>query len=86
MTKFEKNFSVKDPNLILSRIIKKLRPVAKLDTTDGASFEFEDWRFNIRKSNTESLLRLNVESKGMAHKLDDKVKWISEVINNFSKE
>jgi len=34
------------------------------DTTDGFSFSYENWRFNLRKSNTEPLLRLNVESKG----------------------
>jgi len=35
-----------------------------VDQTDGYSFEFTDWRFNIRKSNTEPLVRLNVESRG----------------------
>jgi len=32
--------------------------------TDGLSIEFADWRFNLRASNTEPLLRLNVESRG----------------------
>jgi len=36
----------------------------QIDTTDGLSMEFSDWRFNLRASNTEPLLRLNVESKG----------------------
>jgi phosphomannomutase/phosphomannomutase/phosphoglucomutase len=35
-----------------------------VDDTDGYSFEFEDWRFNIRMSNTEPVVRLNVESRG----------------------
>ena len=34
-----------------------------VDDTDGYSFEFADWRFNIRKSNTEPVVRLNVESR-----------------------
>src|SRR5690554_295888 len=34
------------------------------DTTDGLSMEFADWRFNLRGSNTEPLLRLNVEARG----------------------
>ena len=34
------------------------------DTTDGISLDFGDWRFNLRGSNTEPLLRLNVESRG----------------------
>ncbi|MDH4053908.1 MAG: phosphomannomutase [Gammaproteobacteria bacterium] len=35
-----------------------------IDDTDGYSFEFPDWRFNIRMSNTEPVVRLNVESRG----------------------
>ncbi len=35
-----------------------------LDRTDGLSFEFPEWRFNLRSSNTEPLLRLNVEARG----------------------
>ena len=37
-----------------------------VDRTDGLSIEFADWRFNLRSSNTEPLLRLNVESRGDA--------------------
>ena len=36
----------------------------KVDRTDGLSFEFPDWRFNLRSSNTEPLIRLNVEARG----------------------
>jgi phosphomannomutase len=35
-----------------------------LDETDGISLEFEKWRFNLRGSNTEPVIRLNVESRG----------------------
>jgi phosphomannomutase len=35
-----------------------------IDFTDGLSIEFDDWRFNLRSSNTEPLIRLNVESRG----------------------
>jgi phosphomannomutase len=35
-----------------------------VDFTDGLSIEFDDWRFNLRSSNTEPLIRLNVESRG----------------------
>jgi phosphomannomutase len=34
------------------------------DYTDGLSMEFRDWRFNLRSSNTEPVVRLNVESRG----------------------
>jgi len=35
-----------------------------VDDIDGYSFEFEKWRFNIRMSNTEPVIRLNVETRG----------------------
>ena len=35
-----------------------------IDLTDGLSMEFAHWRFNLRGSNTEPLVRLNVESRG----------------------
>jgi phosphomannomutase len=41
-----------------------------VDETDGLSLEFADWRFNLRSSNTEPLLRLNVETRGDAKLLD----------------
>ena len=36
----------------------------QVDETDGLSMEFEDWRFNLRLSNTEAIVRLNIESRG----------------------
>jgi phosphomannomutase/phosphoglucomutase len=35
-----------------------------IDYTDGFSADFGSWRFNLRSSNTEPLLRLNVEARG----------------------
>ena len=37
---------------------------AEIDRTDGLSMNFGDWRFNLRASNTEPVVRLNVESRG----------------------
>jgi phosphomannomutase len=37
---------------------------SSIDRTDGLSIEFAQWRFNLRSSNTEPLIRLNVESRG----------------------
>jgi len=46
-------------------VLAKYQPEAKsVDHTDGVSVEFERWRFNLRSSNTEPLIRLNVESRG----------------------
>ena len=46
-------------------MLARYRPTARSeDLTDGVSLEFDDWRFNLRTSNTEPLIRLNVESRG----------------------
>ena len=45
---------------------------AKIDKLDGLSVNFPNWRFNVRASNTEPLIRLNVEEKGDKALLDEK--------------
>ena len=44
------------------------------------STAFSDWRFNLRRSNTEPLVRLNVESHGSATKIQDKVADIARLL------
>ena len=54
---------------------------AKLvDYTDGISMEFEDWRFNLRSSNTEPLVRLNVESKQNIALMELKTKEVVHIL------
>jgi len=54
-----------DAKSVLSRVQKLYEKNAQsVDFTDGLSIEFADWRFNLRGSNTEPLVRLNVESRG----------------------
>ena len=48
-----------------------------VDDTDGYGFEFKDWRFNVRKSNTEPVVRLNVETRGDSELLARKVSELS---------
>ncbi|MSR08197.1 MAG: phosphomannomutase [Gammaproteobacteria bacterium] len=61
----ELNRQVADPQAILRRVQARYAPEAlSRDETDGVSFEFAEWRFNLRLSNTEPLIRLNVESRG----------------------
>ncbi len=61
----ELNRQVSDPQAILRKVQARYAPEALLrDETDGVSFEFAEWRFNLRLSNTEPLIRLNVESRG----------------------
>ncbi|GAB1232702.1 phosphomannomutase/phosphoglucomutase [Ferrigenium sp. UT4] len=61
----EINYRVSDVNQTIERILSHYLPQAPgVDRTDGVSVEFADWRFNLRGSNTEPLLRLNVETRG----------------------
>jgi phosphomannomutase len=60
----EINFRVDDPAACLERVLAAYRHhQPQLDYTDGLSAEFPDWRFNLRSSNTEPLLRLNIETR-----------------------
>lgn len=54
--------------------------VGQIDTTDGLSVEFPGWRLNIRASNTEPLLRLNVESRGASQLVKQCVAEIEALI------
>ena len=54
-----------DPKAILARVQKHYEAASTgIDFTDGLSMEFPQWRFNLRSSNTEPLVRLNVEARG----------------------
>jgi phosphomannomutase len=63
----EINRSLPNPKAAMDRIQKHYEPRAQtISFVDGLSMEFPDWRFNLRMSNTEALLRLNVESRNDA--------------------
>jgi phosphomannomutase len=51
-----------------------------VDDLDGYSFEFENWRFNIRMSNTEPVVRLNVESRGDATLMREKTQEVLQIL------
>ncbi|MDA6914946.1 phosphomannomutase, partial [Escherichia coli] len=53
-----------------------------VDYTDGLTMEFSDWRFNVRCSNTEPVVRLNVESRNNAILMQEKTE---EILNFISK-
>jgi phosphomannomutase/phosphoglucomutase len=60
----EINYRVEDVPGTIERVLAHFSPMnPKIDRTDGVSVAFDDWRFNLRGSNTEPLLRLNIESK-----------------------
>jgi phosphomannomutase/phosphoglucomutase len=61
----EINYKVADVAASLDKVLAHYLPQAPtVDRTDGISVEFPTWRFSLRGSNTEPLLRLNVESRG----------------------
>ena len=69
----EINRRVSDAKQTIAEVLEKYGPMAKaLDHTDGVSVEFDQWRFNLRSSNTEPLIRLNVESRGNEALMRDK--------------
>jgi phosphomannomutase len=49
---------------------------------DGVSLSFPDWRFNLRKSNTEPLIRLNVEALGGQAGLEQKINDLKKLIES----
>jgi len=60
----EINNTIEDPLALLKVIEEKYGPQAdSVDHTDGLSIAFDDWRFNVRMSNTEPVVRLNVEAR-----------------------
>jgi phosphomannomutase len=69
----EQNFTVSDPDKVIATILAKYGNTAALDDMDGVSLSFPDWRFNLRKSNTEPLIRLNLEARGEQAGLEQKV-------------
>ena len=54
----------------------------EVDDTDGYSFEFADWRFNIRMSNTEPVVRLNVETRADAALLKTKTAEVLAILES----
>ncbi|MGB3610553.1 MAG: phosphomannomutase CpsG [Cellvibrio sp.] len=63
----EINSHVENPKEAIERVLAHYGDQPKsVDRTDGISLEFDDWRFNLRMSNTEPVVRLNVESRGDA--------------------
>jgi len=73
----EINSNVSDAKKAIARVFSFYQNDAQLiDNTDGISMEFNHWRFNLRSSNTEPVVRLNVESKGNVELMNEKTQEI----------
>lgn len=79
----EFNFKVTNAPEILEGLKEKYKD-GELVTLDGISISYPNWRFNVRTSNTEPLLRLNVESYDQ-HEMETKRDELMEFIKSLSK-
>lgn len=85
ITKFpcsgEINFVVDDPAAIIEKVEKHYtKQVILVNKIDGISMNFENWRMNLRMSNTEPLIRLNIETKGNAQLVGELIEQIKMLI------
>jgi phosphomannomutase len=77
----EINREVEDAGKTLQRLHEHYAAKAlHVDDIDGYCFEFDDWRFNIRMSNTEPVVRLNVESRGDKALMQEKTKEVLGIL------
>jgi phosphomannomutase len=73
----EINRRLDDPRAALDRVRRQYEAkAARIDETDGVGIDFDDWRFNLRLSNTEPLIRLNVESRGDRELMEAKTREV----------
>lgn len=80
----EINRVLPDPQAAITAVEQQYTANAiNIDRTDGLSIEFADWRFNLRMSNTEPVVRLNVESRGdpdlMAEKTQELLNFLEDI-------
>lgn len=70
----EINSKVKDADEVLARIEAEYGPQGEIMKIDGLSVDLKSWRFNLRKSNTEPVIRLNVEARQNVRLMNEKTK------------
>ena len=77
----EINFTVADPKSAIEKVFKYYcTQNLSHNHFDGLSMEFKDWRLNLRKSNTEPLIRLNIESFKNSNLINQHIKKISSIL------
>lgn len=80
----EINFRVTDATAATAAVLAVFRGEPSIDRTDGVSADYGAWRMNLRSSNTEPLLRLNIESRGDAALVEDRVGEVRQVLQRFA--
>lgn len=80
----EINFTVHNSTQVITAVqeffLQNMTEEPKMDRTDGLSIEFSGWRMNIRSSNTEPLLRVNIESRGDKMCVENVLQQVQKII------
>ena len=76
----EINRKVEDSAAVLARVESKYAASGKADHLDGLTVDYDKWRFNVRISNTEPVVRLNVETRADKKLLAEKTQELLELI------
>lgn len=80
----EINFKVKDATLVMQHIQQHYQATLQsINLLDGLDLMFKDWRLSLRSSNTEPLLRLNIETRANRDLLQQKITEVSALITAF---
>lgn len=78
----EINRTIEDPQQAIDRVAAHYQGESpEIDHTDGLSMSFDHWRFNLRKSNTEPVVRLNVESRGDQQLMQEKTAELLQLLD-----
>jgi len=80
----ERTFRLADPDAAIAAVEAEFATSGTIDRLDGLSVEFDRWRFNLRKSNTEAAVRLNAESRADPALLEDRVRAIIDRLEDFA--
>lgn len=76
----EVNSKVADVATVLARVEESYGPGGEVTKIDGLSIEYPTWRFNLRGSNTEPVIRLNVETRGDQALMEEKTQELLQII------
>lgn len=80
----ERNDTVKNPRKIIAAMEQHFASSAeKIEKVDGLSMSFGDWRFNLRMSSTEPVIRLNVESKANVALMEEKTEELLALVKRL---
>ena len=80
----ERNFRLLDPQAAVAAVEAQFSDGAEVDRLDGLSVSYPNWRFSLRRSNTEPVVRLNVETRADPETLKAHTDAISAVLGSFS--